>query len=714
MKYEFSDLCLDTGRRQLSRGDEQLKLTKLSFKLLEALVAAAPDMVTHDQLVEKVWGPERIISPENISQRVAMVRQSLGDSPDDPTYIETVYGQGFRLLPDVVVSSAAAVEPQQSTANGRHLIAWMVGAVLIGALVWVMRGMVVQPTVQHVDTESSAPITIAVLPFVNMSNDPQQESFVDGLTEEILNSLVKVDRLLVTGRTSSFVYRDQAQDLREVGAELNVDYLLEGSVRKNGDQIRVTAQLIDVATGAHLSSNTYDRNLTDIFAVQNEISRQVAAELKISLIHKDDQYTRAFARLDAIAIEQLFTARAKIAEYAGAPIKEALDMLDALNQRFPHTPEIMGLIARGHMIYGSTGSLPKDEPALDYVTLSNDTLQLDPSNLDALLTLAVTYDDFPAHRIDAIQYYQKMIRFHRGRKETYSLVLDYLPLVSTPCEEILAAVHSVPEGVLSDEDRHWYVEHYGACVESPWETEWGDDWYSGSLEQVEENPNQRHLSILYMMQLRAGAFDAARQTELHIDFVEGGWWVSSAAVKMYMYNQGSIKPLMEHIRFFVAVNYGSYDRSGLLLVHHGLTTGEFQYVGDYLERLEEFPIRVGNEHSSIALMVLQYHNGEIEKSQQTARTFLESANEYLASHPGSYRYYNLAKLHLIAAFYAGEFEEAKHVLATGFGEDHPFWTDDYAAVRTALHPWLDRPVAIAYMARIQADRQRVREKFGVD
>ena len=713
LKYEFSDLCLDTGRRQLSRGDEQLKLTKLSFKLLAALVAAAPDMVTHDELVEKVWGPERIISPENISQRVAMVRQSLGDSPDNPTYIETVYGQGFRLMPDVVVSSAAAVEPQQSTANGRHLIAWMVGAVLIAALVWVMRDVNDQPTAQLVDTDIRAPTTIAVLPFVNMSNDPQQEIFVDGLTEEVLNSLVKVNGLLVTGRTSSFVYRDQAQDLREIGTELDVDYLLEGSVRKDGDQIRVTAQLIDVATGAHLSSSVYDRDISDVFAVQREISEQVAAELKISLIHRDDQYNTALARLDAIAIEQLFAARAQIAEYAGIPVRKALDSLENLDSRYPDTPEIMGLIARGYMIYGSTGDISDLEEMIDYVQLSRATLVLDPTNLDALMTLAVTEDDFAMHRTRAVRLYRDLIRFHPGRAEHYSMMLGYLFRVYTPCEQIKSFIDSVPAGVLSTNLLTRQQGEYEACTNEPWTSSYSDDSYLSFVRQVERNPNQRYLSRLFMEQLRMGAWAAAKETELRIDYAVGSWWVSYAAAYKDLYDQPSDQPVEKFLEFFVQTNYGSYDRPASFLVHRGILDENFDSATEYLGKLPEFPVEVATRKSSLGLMMLQHRAGQIGDSTRTAERLAKAMSHYLVRSPGSYRYYNLAKFHLVSAVYVGDFDAAQQILNTGFAEDHPYWQDDIAAVRTVLSPWMQHPVVAEYVDRIEADRERARDKFGL-
>jgi TolB-like protein/DNA-binding winged helix-turn-helix (wHTH) protein len=743
--YVFADLCLDTGRRQLSRGIEAVKLPNLSFKLLEALVMAAPGMLTQDDLIKIVWGPERIISSENLSQRVTMLRQSLGEQSKKPVYIETVYGQGFRLIPDVSspsqdlrtpgnagqsAANRTKVHSQESTDSsdritGHHTINHVKNhnrpihvilvLLVLGLLGWTgyMFYLPSTPTSSAAgESINTTPTTVAVLPFINISNDDEQEYFVDGVTEEILNGLVKIEGLLITGRTSSFAYKNQNIDLREIAKELNVEYLLEGSVRKNGDVIRVTVQLIDAASGAHVFSRAFNRKLVDVFALQNEISRQVAAELKVSLIHKDDQYNTALSRLDAIAIEQLFTARAQIARYSGAPVRQALDTLGELNSRYPKIPEIMGLIARGHMIYGSIGAVHSDEVPLDYVNLARTALKLDPANLDALITLAVTSDDFAVSRIQAIQYYQKMLRFHPGRKEAYSRMLTYLEITYTPGPAMKAFLDSAPVGAMDETTLKDAGESYDRCSRQPWQSKNSDDEYSSLVREVKENPNQRFLSILYMEQLKMGAWDAARKTDLQIDYDAGGWWVSYAAGYKLLFSQLTDRPLEIFLEYFIGVNYGSYDRSALFLAYHGAIREDYAQATQYLDKLPDFPIEVANQYSAVGLMVLQHRAGKLENSSRTAKLLLQAMNQYQAQSPGSYRYHNLAKNHMIAAFYASDFDQARHILDTGFPESHSYWLDDIAVIKTFLAPWHLHPVAMEYMERIEQDRRRAREKFG--
>lgn len=715
MVYEFADLRLDTGRRQLSRGDTPIKLTKLSFNVLAALVEAAPSLLTHDELIEKVWGSGRVVSSENLSQRVTMLRQSLGEESKSPAYVETVYGQGFRLIPEVkkVPSSLGTSHDPDKQKRGFRVA---LGLSLLGLVGWAIYTLYPSITEKSGITRESIanpPVTIAVLPFVNISNDAEQEYFVDGLTEEILNSLVKVEGLLVAGRTSSFAFKNKNVDLREIAEALDVDYLLEGSARKSGDKIRVTAQLIDSASGLHISSSVYDRDISDVFAVQNEISNQVAAELKISLIHKDDQYNAALARLDTIAIEQLLTARAQIAEFAGAPVRQALKTLDGLNSRYPDTPEIMGLTARGYMNYGSTGDVNSLVEMIDYRELAVATLALDATNLDALITLAATADDFAEHRIQAIQYYQKLIRYHPGRAEHYYRMLGYLHYVSTPCEEIKTFVDSVPVGVLSTKVLNAQRDEFEACTIQPWQSSDSDDGFLSLARVVEKNPNQRFLSLLYIDQLKMGAWAAARETGLHIDYAGGHWWASYAAGYSDLYGQPSDLPVDGFIEFLVRANYGAYDRSALFLVHRGSLDEDYSAANRYLDELPEFPIEVATHKSSMALMMLQHRAGQVDASVETAKRLAQAMNQYLVRSPGSYRYYKLAKFHLISAVYANDFNEAQQILNTGFAENHRYWQDDVAAIRTLLSPWMRHPVVAEYVNRIELDRARARDKFGL-
>lgn len=296
MIYEFSDLTLDLDRHLLTRGGQPIKLTKLSFKVLQALVQAAPALISHDDLIDQVWGPRRVITPDNLSQRMKTLRHSLGDDPNQPIYIEGVRGAGYRLVPEVKIQSVktSSRSPRRALSL-RFLVSLLV---LVLALGYIAFDKFAPGPVEDEQLGQSASLedhaatqaelhddkSIAVLPFVNMSDDVGNEYFSDGLSEELLNLLASMPELKVAARTSSFSFKDKDLEVTEIASRLKVAHLLEGSVRKQGNQLRITAQLIQADNGYHLWSETYDRQLDNVFQIQEDIATAVVDALRITLL----------------------------------------------------------------------------------------------------------------------------------------------------------------------------------------------------------------------------------------------------------------------------------------------------------------------------------------------------------------------------------------------------------------------------------------------
>jgi TolB-like protein/DNA-binding winged helix-turn-helix (wHTH) protein len=278
-RFAVDDLIVDVGTRQVLRNGAVLALPKLSFEFLMALIHAAPDVVTTEQLAERVW-VGRVVGNETITQRVRLLRKSLGDDANEPRYVGLVRGEGYRLLVDVV-----AAPPGQGASAGRgkpvyaRRGAWLIAAAAVSAIAvgWFLLAWIGK------EAAPAGSPRIAVLPFVNLSDDPMQEYFADGLTEELINELSHIPNLRVAGRTSSFAFKDRNPAFHEAGEALGVDHILEGSVRWGGGETRVTAQLIAVADGFHLWSETYAFALEDTFAIQEEIARAVVAALSLEL-----------------------------------------------------------------------------------------------------------------------------------------------------------------------------------------------------------------------------------------------------------------------------------------------------------------------------------------------------------------------------------------------------------------------------------------------
>jgi TolB-like protein len=235
--FLFDKFSVDTGRRELRRDGELRSVEPQVFDVLEFLIRNRDRMVSREDLLAAVWNG-RIVSESTLASRINAARTALGDNGEDQRFIRTVLRRGIRFVGNVREEQ----KPAGATA---------------GVAAERPRSVLPLP-----DRPS-----IAVLPFSNMSGDPEQDYFADGISEDIITGLSKLRWFFVIARNSSFTYKSRAIDIRQVGQELGVRYVLEGSVRKSGNRVRITAQLIDAATGNHLWADRYDGDLTDVFAL---------------------------------------------------------------------------------------------------------------------------------------------------------------------------------------------------------------------------------------------------------------------------------------------------------------------------------------------------------------------------------------------------------------------------------------------------------------
>ncbi len=263
--FEIDDLVVDIGARQVSRGGKPLKLPGLTFDLLIALIRGAPAIVSYDQLAQEVWNG-RPVSQETIAQRAKMLRDALEDDAKNPRYVEPVRGQGYRLI-------ASSGVPQVEGRRPGWAIGLSVGialCLLAAMLPWLL-------------SDTSKTKSIAVLPFVDLSLAEDQQHLADGVATELINQLSRLEGLQVASRTASFFYREPIADFDAVARELGVATILEGSLHKTGNDLRVNVQLIDVSTGYELWSAAYDREVHEVLRIQSEIASSVAGALGVTL-----------------------------------------------------------------------------------------------------------------------------------------------------------------------------------------------------------------------------------------------------------------------------------------------------------------------------------------------------------------------------------------------------------------------------------------------
>jgi TolB-like protein/DNA-binding winged helix-turn-helix (wHTH) protein/Flp pilus assembly protein TadD len=279
------------GRISVTRAGETLALPKLSFDLLVALIEVAPRIVSPDELMDRVW-PGLVVSPETVSQRIKLLRDSLGDDSKSPRYVTGVRGRGYRLLPDVVrldgegvAAEAIVAVPAAAGKRWRFLLPVLTLALVAAAGAWLLldRGRETDPGDEETPNASLPVRSVAVLAFKDRGGAEGTDILAEGIPETVLHQLARFPGLTVIARGSSFAFQDRHEDLRVIGRKLNVRYLLEGSVQTDGQSLRVTSSLVDAETGARVWSMQFDRAPQDVFAMQDEIAIEVARAMRITL-----------------------------------------------------------------------------------------------------------------------------------------------------------------------------------------------------------------------------------------------------------------------------------------------------------------------------------------------------------------------------------------------------------------------------------------------
>jgi TolB-like protein/DNA-binding winged helix-turn-helix (wHTH) protein/Flp pilus assembly protein TadD len=307
----FETFKLDTANHLLWRNGDRVPVAPKPYDVLAYLVEHAGRVVTQDEILQALW-PETYVNPEVLRKYILEIRKALGDRPDKPQFIETMPKRGYRFIASVLdesVTDPAEVLPSLSADDhakdekvelevvalgqedraDKHRLRKPVVISVIAIVVAVAIAGSVRGARHGKNVESLNSNSVAVLPFADMSPTKDQEYFSDGLAEQLINDLATVPGLKVMGRSSAFQFKGKNEDLRDVGRKLGVANVLEGSVRRDGSHVRITAVLIKTEDGFQLWSQTYDREIKDIFAVEDEIALAATEALKLRLLGGNGQ-----------------------------------------------------------------------------------------------------------------------------------------------------------------------------------------------------------------------------------------------------------------------------------------------------------------------------------------------------------------------------------------------------------------------------------------
>jgi TolB-like protein len=356
--FAFGDHVLDLERRELRRSGDLVDLEPQVFDLLAYLVQQRDRVVSKDDLLQAVWGG-RIVSESAMTSRINAVRRAVGDSGAAQQVIRTIARKGLRFV--------AAVQEQPKEPAER-----------------------VATALQEMPLALPDRPSIAVLPFVNLSADPQQEYFADGMVEEIITALSRIRWLFVIARNSSFTYKGEPLDLKRVGRELGVRYVLEGSVRKAGQRVRITVQLVEAQTSAHLWAERFDGSLEDVFELQDEVARCVAGVIEPTLQAAEVRRSAHRPTSDLTAYDLYLRAL----PHAGSPepdrITLAVELLQQAIDRDPNYAQALVLAAHCYYQMDINGSAEDRETGRrEAIVLSRRALRNAPDDPGVLANAAM-------------------------------------------------------------------------------------------------------------------------------------------------------------------------------------------------------------------------------------------------------------------------------------------------------------------------------------
>jgi len=358
--FRFGPFWLLPSRRELLLHEVPVQLGGRAFDLLLALVKRHGQLATKDELMAEVW-PDTVVEENNLQVQISALRKVLGGDAESSRYLLTVPGRGYRF--------GARVEQERPA------------------------GVTVD-TIALLTDSGTAPLplpdkpSIAVLPFINMSGDPEQEYFADGITEDVITALARFPSLFVIARNSSFTYKARAVDVKLIGDELGVRYILEGSVRKVGNRVRITGQLVQAESGIHIWAEHYDGDLSDIFALQDEMTASVVGAVVPSLQRAEIERARCKPPNSLDAYDLYLRALPAFYACTQESNRQSLQLLEQALALDPNFVAAVILAENCWSLSANQGWLPVPETQPEVMKYARRAVQIDKDNAEALATLA--------------------------------------------------------------------------------------------------------------------------------------------------------------------------------------------------------------------------------------------------------------------------------------------------------------------------------------
>jgi TolB-like protein/DNA-binding winged helix-turn-helix (wHTH) protein/Flp pilus assembly protein TadD len=455
-RLRFGVFEVDLRAGELHKHGLRIRLQEQPFQLLALLLERPGQVVTREELQKKLWPADTFIDFDHgLNKAVNKIRDALGDSAESPRYVETVARRGYRFLaevktaepaplrsPEPALPPLAAESPDRSdlvdtpALSNRLLpsIAWKISAFVVLALLAAFAAWKIHSR----NRPASAIHSLAVLPLESLSNDASQDYFADGMTDELISDLGQISALRVISRTSVMAYKHARKPLPQIARELNVDAIVEGTVLRSGDQVRITAQLIDAAADKHLWSQSYEGELKDTLALQNQVARAIADQIRINLNPQEQAALKSAKVVNPEAYESYLKGRyfwnkrtPDSLKVALAYFSQAIDEDPTYAQAYSGSADTYALL--GDWQYGvmtPRQGLPKAKAA------AIKALELDGTLSEAHNSLAFCFDAFDWDLESAGKEFQRSIELNPGYATAHHWYAWHLSLLGRYDEAI--------------------------------------------------------------------------------------------------------------------------------------------------------------------------------------------------------------------------------------------------------------------------------------
>ena len=419
----FATFEVDLRAGELRKQGKRIKVQEQPFHVLTVLLQRPGEVVTREELRSQNWPPDTFVDFDNsLNTAINKLREALGDSADNPRFIETLPRRGYRFIAPVRGMDDGVATPDKEKAGGSKTLLrlpWLVAVVSMAALAATLLAFDVFRVRERVFNDVRVPPiqSLAVLPLTNLSGDPAQEYFSDGMTDALITDLAQMGSAKVISRTSVMGYKKTTKPLREIARELNVDGIVEGTVQRSGDRVRITAQLIYGPADKHLWASSYERNLRDVLALQEELARAIVAEIKVKLKPQDPIPPRSGRAVDPRAYDAYLRGLV-YSRHEGVDSKRtSLEYFNRAIQIDPQWAEPYAQLARSYDWIAGTGGYPEFYSRAKVEALK--AMRMDDSLAEAHVAFALALFSYDWDWSGAEREFQRALELNPNYSETH-------------------------------------------------------------------------------------------------------------------------------------------------------------------------------------------------------------------------------------------------------------------------------------------------------